>query len=186
MNAELLAQTTPDDLRTLGINALGDIKTILKYFTPSQATTNAVAQPNTQQEQFMKTPAAKPPQILVDMTRPQFRKFKTDWIVYKRISNLHANQIHAQLYHTCDSLVNTVTDFFTLTEDTLEDIVTRKSNPAVHRLHFSTLCQSNGESIKDFLVRLKSVAPDCEYSCPSCHHDLQPTHIKDQPYTWST
>jgi len=33
-------QHKPDELQTLGINALGDIKTILMYFTPLQETTN--------------------------------------------------------------------------------------------------------------------------------------------------
>ena len=62
----------------------------------------------------------------------------------------------------------------------LEEIDTKQSNPAVHRLQFSSLQQHDGESIKDFIVRLKSTAPDCAFSCPNCHFDLQPVHILDQ------
>ena len=110
------------------------------------------------------------------MTHPQFCKFKTDWNVFKRITNIPDNQIHAviqQLWWFCpNSLVNSVTDFFTLTEaqllSTLKQIVTKKSNPAVHCLQFSSIIQSDGESIKDYVIWLKSVIPDCEYVCPNC------------------
>ena len=99
------------------------------------------------------------------------------------------NQIHPQLYNTCDetvqnSLVNTVSDFFSLSKnellDTLEAIVTKKSNPAVHRLTFASLLQSEGEPVNDFAIWLKAVSPDCEFICPGCSKDLQPFHIKDQ------
>ena len=59
-------------------------------------------------------------------------------------------------------------------------LLQKKSNPAVHRLTFSSLFQSEGEPINDFIIRLKSVSPDCEFTCPGCHKDLQPFHIKDQ------
>ena len=137
----------------------------------------------------MKIPAARPPQLTAEMTHPQFRKFKTDWDVFKKITNLPETQIHAQLYSSCDehvqnSLVNSVTDFFTLSEadllKKLEDIVTTKSNPAIHHLKFSSIHQSESESIQEFVICLKSLAPDCEFTCPECHHDLQLTHIRDQ------
>ena len=40
--------------------------------------------------------------------------------------------------------------------------------------------QSEDESVTDFVVRLKSISPDCEFSCAGCHKDLQPIHIKCQ------
>ena len=81
----------------------------------------------------MRAPAAKLPQLNEDMTLPQFRKFTMDWDVFKRITNLPEYQIHTQLYNACESvqnsLVNTESDFFSLTEDkmtqTLEKIVTK-------------------------------------------------------------
>ena len=83
----------------------------------------------------MKAPAAKLCQFNEDITLAQFRKFKMDWGVFKRITNLPENQIHAQLYNACsesvqNSLVNTKSDFFFLTEEkmieTPEKIVTKK------------------------------------------------------------
>ena len=65
------------------------------------------------------------------------------------------------LYNACDetiqnNLVNTTTDFFSLPEhnllDTLETIVAKKSNQAVYQLTFSSLFQSEGESVTDFVV----------------------------------
>ena len=111
---------------------------------------------------FMKTPAAKLPQ---------------------------ESQIHAHHYNSCDdyvqtSLVNTAADLFTFSEDqlltTLETIVTQHSNPAVHHLKFTSLTQSENESIENFVVTLKSLCSDCEFTCPHCNHNLQDTHPKDQ------
>ena len=117
----------------------------------------------------MKTPAAKLPQLTAKMTRLQFHKFKTDWDVYKHITNLPDSQLHAHLYKSCDdyvqtSLVNSTSYFMTLSEDQLltilENIVTQQSNPAVHCLNFSSITQSDNKPIKDFVIRLKSSAPD--------------------------
>ena len=58
--------------------------------------------------------------------------------------------------------------------------MTKKANPAAHQLKFSSLFQSVGESVNDFVVWLKSVSLVCEFSCPGCHKDLPTFHIKDQ------
>ena len=65
----------------------------------------------------MKGPVAKLPQLSEDMTIPEFRKFKMGWDVFKRITNLSENQIHAQLYNAYsesvqNNLENTESDFF--------------------------------------------------------------------------
>ena len=122
---------------------------------------------------FMKAPAAKLPQLNEDMTLTQFRKFKMDWDVSERITNLPENQIHAQLYSACsesvqDSLVHTESDFFSSTEEkmieTLEKIVTKKCNPMVNRLHFRSIHQLQEESIKDFVVRLGPQHPIASFA----------------------
>ena len=66
--------------------------------------------------------------------------------------------------------------------ETLEKIKDcyKKCNPAVHRLHFLSIYQLQEESIKDFVVRLRSSASDCEFQCPDCHFDLQSINTKDQ------
>ena len=74
-----LTEITKTDLIDLGITVLGDIKTILRLSRPIQTTTvTADTTSDPIHSQFMKIPAARPPQILPDMTHPQFRKFRTD------------------------------------------------------------------------------------------------------------
>ena len=123
------------------------------------------------------------------MTHPQFRKFKIDWDLFKHITAILSDQITAQLYNFCDdlvqnSIINTVTDVFQQDEPSLlqviENIVTKRSNPTVHRMHFGSLAQTPTESIQAYLVRLKSPALDCEFSCPECRYDLVPINVKDQ------
>ena len=115
----------------------------------------------------MKTLAGKLPQVTAKMTRLQFCKFKTDWNVYKHITNLPDSQLHAHLYNSFDdyaqtSLVNSTSNFMALSEDQLltilENIVTHRSNPAIHCLKFSSITQSDNEPIKDFVIHLKSSA----------------------------
>ena len=55
---------------------------------------------------------------------------------------------------------------------------------------FANITKSEGESIQNYLIHLKSTAKDCEYTCPNCNSNLQHLHIKDQfirglysPYT---
>ena len=97
------------------------------------------------------------------------------------------DQIPSQLYSSCDesvqsSIINMVKNFFSLSEtDILREIktiVTQKSNPSVHRMAFSSITQKDGESIKDFTIRLKSAALNCEFACPSCSFDLLPMKLK--------
>ena len=58
--------------------------------------------------------------------------------------------------------------------------VTKSANPAVHRMTFGNVMQHENELIKEFLVRLRSVAVDYEFTCPACSHDLSNSNIKDQ------
>ena len=104
------------------------------------------------------------------MTRPQFRKFQQDWTVNKQLTNLQQAQFTAHLYNACNeevqmSLINTHPNFLTLSEsdalDLIEPIVTIRSNPAVHRKAFGELIQGEHQSIKNFVVCLRSAAIDC-------------------------
>ena len=143
-----LADTITNDLWQLGIEISGHIKAILHHARPTQPVSNPEPLTINPTATFIKTPAAKPPLILSDMTWPQFHKFRTDWNVFKCFTNLPDNQIHPQIYNACDktvqnNLVHTVSDFFSLSKnellDTLEAIVTNKSNPTADQLTFASL-----------------------------------------------
>ena len=105
------------------------------------------------------------------------------------MTGLPPSQIGPHLYSACNdtvqhSLVNSHSTFFEMDEsailEVIEKIVTKSVNPAVHRMHFGNLMQSEGESIKDFLMRIRSLAVDCEFSCPACKTDISSINIKDQ------
>ena len=114
MTAYILGDTTANNLCQLGIRIFGGIRTIIHHAKVNTPTTtippdtttiprDTTTSPTTLTT-FMKT-AAKPPIILHDTTQLQFRKFWTDWNVFKSITNLPDNQIHAQLYNACDETI---------------------------------------------------------------------------------
>ena len=124
-----------------------------------------------------------------NMTHPQFRKFLIDWTVYKKITRLPTSECASHLYSTCDesvqnTLINSFPTFLQLPEDqmlkTIESVVTKRANPVVHRMNFGNLTQHDSESIQDFLVRIRTLAIDCELSCPTCSVNISAMHIRDQ------
>jgi len=182
---------TKDLLKEIGVTIVGDIIAIMNKSNDSKtgAGTSQLATHDTAPSPAAKPQSVNAPQLRSDMTHPEYRKFRVDWTVYKTLTKTPRDQVAAIIYNACDSavqnsIINTCDNFFTLNEDailtTIEKIVTQQSNPSVHRLAFSNISQSETESIKDFLVRLKSTAKDCEFQCPNCQHDLLPLNVKDQ------
>ena len=182
---------TDQHLKDLGVTVIGDKIAIQKHakLVSDQDTKPHAMSLSAAPSLRYKPGNIVPPLLKADCTKPQFRKFKIDWKIHKQIIQLPVDQIAAHLYHSCDSevqnsLIHSTDDIFTLSEqeimELLESIVTKQANPSVHRLAFCKMLQSEGESIKDFVVRLKASARDCEFECPNCKHDLQPSHIRDQ------
>ena len=184
----LLPDLTKVHLSDLGITVIGDILIIL--WQAKKSSSNNTIETTTKSPAFtLKPPAAKLLLITSDMTYLQFRKFRIDWEVFKTTTAIPMDQITSQLYSSCDEsvqngIINPVRNVFRLSEANilreLETIVTQKSNPSVHRTAFSSITQKDGESIKDFIVRLKSAVLDCEFTCPSCSFGLLPINVKDQ------
>ena len=169
---------TKEILIDLGITVIGDRIAILKHaelISQDCKPQSAIQEDKSAILRYHKPINAKLPELKSDSTHQEYRKFKIDWQVYKDMTNLPRDQIASHLYTAYDSnvqncIINSSEDFFTMSEEAmlraLESMVTKKSNPAVHRVTFATQMQSENESIKDFVVRLKSVAKDCEFSCP--------------------
>ena len=181
MDTSTATELTREILAELGITIIGHVLLILKYSRKGD-TKPSIAKPSVK-------PSLKPPQLASDLTRPQFRKFKVDWGVYKSISGIEEGHIAAQIYSICDanvqnSIINTHPDFFKESEseimNMLEKLVTKSANPTVHRMAFYGITQAENESMSNYLVRLNASAQDCEYTCPKCRHDLSPCHVRDQ------
>ena len=132
---------------------------------------------------------AKLPTLHKDMTHPQFRKFSVDWGVYKDLTKINPQSYASNLYNACDedtqnAIVSNCKDFFEMNETDLlkglESILTQRANPSVHRMQFGALAQAEQETIQNFITRLRSAAVECEFSCPSCQHDLCEVNLRDQ------
>ena len=83
-----------------------------------------------------------------------------------------------------NAIINTPPNFFTTDPDKLLDmvkvLVTQRSNPIIHHLAFASMSQDEDEPIQNYLVRLRAIAVDCNFTCPSSEHDLSNIYIKDQ------
>ena len=179
-------ELTRDILKELGIRVVGDAMAIIRH-AKTMETIKTVEKKETAEHQFK--PQISPPKIQAEMTSASFRKFRVDWQVYKQITKIPADQISPLLYSACDpgvqnSILNTEPEFLKLDEEKnlaiIEKLVTKLTNPTVHRLSFANLNQSTGESINSYIIRLKETAKDCSFSCPNCSFDMTNDHVKDQ------
>ena len=150
-------------LKELGITVLGDALAILQLAkgTPPSGLVCA------------KLPAAKLPELHLEITKQHFRKFEVDWNVFTQMTHLPTPQYNVQLYSCADSevqsaIINTYPDWFKCDASKLikmlQGIVTQKSNPMVHRMGFGNLSQAETETIQSYVVRLRAKAQDCNFS----------------------
>ena len=62
----------------------------------------------------------------------------------------------------------------------VEVLVTQRSNPIVYHLAFASMFQDKDEPIQNYLVCLRAIAIDCNFTCPMCEYNLSNIYIKDQ------
>ena len=178
-------------LENIGIKLLGHQLKILRLGRPiiKQEEASQSGEHHAEYKRPSASASAKLPTISTDMTLPQFRKFRVDWGVYVTITGIPARERTAHLYSACEpsvqnSIINAKPTFLSMLEEEaitlIEAVVTKRANPAVHRKSFTTITQTDTESIQDFLTRLQTAVPDCEFSCPNCAYDLSDINIKDQ------
>ena len=82
-------------LKELGIKTMGDVLVILKL----------IKEPLVSPACHMKLLTAKFPRLSSEMTTPQLRKFRIDWGVFTRMTNLPIAQTNVQLYNCADETV---------------------------------------------------------------------------------
>ena len=133
-------------LKELGITVLGDALAILQLAKGTPPSGLVCAKP----------PAAKLPELHLEMTKQHYRKFEVDWNVFTQMTHLPTPHYNVQLYSCADSevqtaIINTYPDWVKCDASKLikmlEGIVTQKSNPMVHRMGFGNLSQAETETI---------------------------------------
>ena len=131
-------------LKELGVTLMGKALCILKQ-----------AKDATAQSTRIQALAAKLPNLNIEMTPQQFRKFRIDWDVFTKMTNMPSSQFNIHLYNCADedvqnTIINTYPNFFTTDPDKLLDmieaLVTQRSNPIVHHLAFASMSQDEGEA----------------------------------------
>ena len=127
INERTVKNITETQLNQLGITVLGDVLAILDHVKASKLQSGVANSTSTHVYRPPPT-TVKMPTILSEMTRPQFRKFRVDWDVYKKIVNVPLEQIGPLLYNACgeqvqSSIVNSYPTFFDLSEDRMLEVV---------------------------------------------------------------
>lgn len=153
-----------------------------------------------QQSQLNRPARAKieRPLIDADCSDNQWVIFQDTWGRYKQMASLTADgEIRNELRSSCSSKVNEMLFNFvgpdvlsTATEQDLmqhiKAVAVRAVHPEVYRQQFFTLKQSDGESVTNFISRLKAQAMLCAFttisSCPdqNCHASYSSEMVKSQ------
>ena len=89
INEVVILDITADHLKAMDITVVGDILSILRHAKTLLPPQTPVPDSTTPSSQVYRPPRAmvKLPNIVSEMTHPQFRKFGIDWDVYKKITN---------------------------------------------------------------------------------------------------
>ena len=125
----------------------------------------------------------KVPEGRHDMSLAEFRTYSKDCKDYAFLTQYSDQQVVLQmrlhmdvdLKRAIDTNYCDVWDSYTV-EDAIKavgSIVNEISNPAVYRKEFDNMEQPGDEPIREFVVRLKTCAIDCNFVCPYEEtHDL--------------
>ena len=107
-----------DMLKEIGVTTMGDALTILQLGKKAQSSGDGDAKPKPSRNYACKM-TVKMPTLHADMTSQQFRKFVVDWTVFRQITELPDDRVHAQLYSCADddvqcALISTYPNFANL------------------------------------------------------------------------
>lgn len=147
---------------------------------------NAPAPPQQQQEQQNQTkPKTKSPErpiVNADTDEQEWELFKDSWNRYKTMTAItNANMIRLELRAACSKDVNRLLFEYvgaeTLNVATEEEmlgfiksVAVKDTHKEVHRMKFFRLCQMDGETITQFVARLRSHAILCQFKIACSNH----------------
>ena len=128
------------------------------------------------------------PEGRYDMNSSEFRMYTKDCHDFRTLTQFTDEQIviqmrlnmDAQLKQSIDTNFGTTWNTFTMDKalESIKSIVKYTNNVAIFRKEFDKMDQKGGETIKEYVTRLKTLALDCEFVCPyDDKHDLTDYHI---------
>ena len=163
-------------LKELEITSIGEALCILKQ-----------AKEATSQTTYTKASAAKFPQLNLEMSPQQFRKFWTDWDIATKIMNMPRSQANIHLYNCSDEAMQNAIDnthwllHYWPRQTIWDGRSISHSEVEPHCLSpFVSILQSENEPIQSYLVSLRATALDYDFTYPLCEHDRLDIYIKDQ------
>ena len=119
-----------------------------------------------------------------------YRTFCKDWADYRQLTGEEDGRLVVQIRLACDTQLKQAIDTlygdtwrtFTVEQALTEigHITQRTSNRAVKRKTFTKLTQQDNESVRDFVIRCKQVATECNFACPCCDADLTNWMLTDK------
>lgn len=130
-----------------------------------------------------KTRTPDRPTIDANIDEREWELFKDSWRRYKTMTGLTTpDNIRMELRAACSKDVNRLlfefvgaTTLDTTTEDDLlthiRSVAVKGTHKEVHRMYFSKLTQMEGETITQFVARLKSQAALCQFNIACTDHD---------------
>ena len=159
-------------LQTLG-EQMQEIRALRLQAEEARAATTIPQSPH----ESHKTEKPKRPQIEANMDDTDWVVFGDSWSRYKRMTGLQeADKICLELRTACSTEVNKLLFEFigatelnrtNLSEDDLmthiKQVAVRSVHKEVHRMNFAHLVQAEGETITNFVARLKSQSTLCDF-----------------------
>ena len=112
------------------------------------------------------------PKLKLEMTAEEWSHFETKWLGYKTLTKIPESEITIQLLQCCDedlslALHRTHGNMYDKAEDnalkTIKTMAVKVERELISRVHFWSLRQDRGESIKSFLTRIKGRSLSCNF-----------------------
>ena len=118
----------------------------------------------------------KAPEGRYEMKSSEFRIYSKDYHDFKHLTKLADEDIVIQMRLNMDEELKRAVDTnygeewnsFSLDKalSSVKELMKSTSNTAIYRKEFDSLDQKNGESVREYITRLKACALDCEFLCP--------------------
>ena len=124
------------------------------------------------------------PEGTYTMSPSDYRTYRKDVLTYQILTQYSELQMRLHmdidLKRSIDTNFGNQWDVFNVDDAlyAIKTVVLLTSNVAVYRKEFDNMVQRDGETVQEFVTRLKTCASDCSFICPfGDSHDLTDYHL---------